>query len=522
MPATRGEEVELPRGDLAAVLFDAARDDAEFAGRRHHRRAARRTTDGVDVTFERRPPRRFDLVVGADGLHSTVRRLAFGPERGLRRPPRPATSRPCRSASGRGHPTSCMHNTPGRLRLDPPGPRCGAGRLHLPRPRPMPGFDHRDTGQHKRIVTTAYADAGWRVPELLDRLAADRGPLLRRGQRGAAPILGPRPGRAARRRGVVRVAVRRRLQLAMAGADTLAAALAADRRPRGRSPATRPHTAAWSHRNSAGSAAPPACWCRRRGSVWPRAIWALAPCPLSDNGPFDRWPSLSRSHRLAGRRSEGEASHASGGEAHRHAGSGRSLPRPARAHRDAAGPVRAADLRAARGGPRARADGPFAAARACATGRRTPDADRPRPHDPLGQRRRRPAGDRGRTAQTDHGPARWHVAVDTRVPLQPQRPGAGGGQGLDRRGGAAVHPPGLQPGDRGRVRPAVVDADRRTPGRHRAGHGRTQAPAHPPAVPLADRGGDRRTGDRRRTARDRHPHAAGLRGAATGRQRPRA
>ncbi|MEE4599624.1 monooxygenase, partial [Streptomyces sp. DSM 41524] len=26
-------------------------------------------------------PRRFDLVVGADGMHSTVRRLVFGPER---------------------------------------------------------------------------------------------------------------------------------------------------------------------------------------------------------------------------------------------------------------------------------------------------------------------------------------------------------------------------------------------------------------------------------------------------------
>ena len=35
---------------------------------------------GIHVTFERSPPRRFDLVIGADGLHSTVRRLAFGPE----------------------------------------------------------------------------------------------------------------------------------------------------------------------------------------------------------------------------------------------------------------------------------------------------------------------------------------------------------------------------------------------------------------------------------------------------------
>jgi len=34
----------------------------------------------VEVTFENADPRAFDLVVGADGLHSTVRRLVFGPE----------------------------------------------------------------------------------------------------------------------------------------------------------------------------------------------------------------------------------------------------------------------------------------------------------------------------------------------------------------------------------------------------------------------------------------------------------
>jgi 2-polyprenyl-6-methoxyphenol hydroxylase-like FAD-dependent oxidoreductase len=36
--------------------------------------------DGVTVTFEHVPPRRFDLVIGADGLHSNVRQLAFGPQ----------------------------------------------------------------------------------------------------------------------------------------------------------------------------------------------------------------------------------------------------------------------------------------------------------------------------------------------------------------------------------------------------------------------------------------------------------
>ena len=36
--------------------------------------------DGVNVSFGHAPPQRFDLVIGADGAHSTVRRLIFGPE----------------------------------------------------------------------------------------------------------------------------------------------------------------------------------------------------------------------------------------------------------------------------------------------------------------------------------------------------------------------------------------------------------------------------------------------------------
>src|SRR3989440_1101865 len=55
--------VENMRGDLARTLYDLTKDEV-----------------GVDVTFERGGSRRFDLVVGADGLHSKVRTLVFGDE----------------------------------------------------------------------------------------------------------------------------------------------------------------------------------------------------------------------------------------------------------------------------------------------------------------------------------------------------------------------------------------------------------------------------------------------------------
>ncbi len=72
-------DVEILRGDLARILYDATKEHTEYV---FGDSVTSLTEDahGVTVTFERGAPRRFDLVVGADGLHSVTRRLAFGPE----------------------------------------------------------------------------------------------------------------------------------------------------------------------------------------------------------------------------------------------------------------------------------------------------------------------------------------------------------------------------------------------------------------------------------------------------------
>ena len=70
-------DIELFRDALAALLLEAS-DGAEYlygdtiVG-------LERAEDGVAVEFQRGSPRRFDLVFGADGLHSNVRHLIFGP-----------------------------------------------------------------------------------------------------------------------------------------------------------------------------------------------------------------------------------------------------------------------------------------------------------------------------------------------------------------------------------------------------------------------------------------------------------
>ncbi|MGZ3145470.1 FAD-dependent monooxygenase [Lentzea chajnantorensis] len=71
--AASDRHVEVMRDDLSEVYYDATRADVEYV----FGDSITSITEG-DVTFEAGVPRRFDLVIGADGLHSNVRRLVFG------------------------------------------------------------------------------------------------------------------------------------------------------------------------------------------------------------------------------------------------------------------------------------------------------------------------------------------------------------------------------------------------------------------------------------------------------------
>ena len=76
---TQGRYVSLPRGELAASIFGKIEGKVEtIFGDSVNR--IEQTKNHVHVTFEHGGARDFDLVVGADGLHSRVRELVFGPE----------------------------------------------------------------------------------------------------------------------------------------------------------------------------------------------------------------------------------------------------------------------------------------------------------------------------------------------------------------------------------------------------------------------------------------------------------
>ncbi|KOV81632.1 FAD-dependent monooxygenase [Nocardia sp. NRRL S-836] len=72
-------DLEVRRGDLAEILYDTVRDDVEFLFD-NTIVAMDGHPGGVDVTFRSGLQRTYDHVIGADGLHSGVRALTFGPE----------------------------------------------------------------------------------------------------------------------------------------------------------------------------------------------------------------------------------------------------------------------------------------------------------------------------------------------------------------------------------------------------------------------------------------------------------
>ena len=161
-------EVEIPRADLALILLMAAGDRAEFlwgdtiTGLENH-------DEGVDVTFEKTSARRFDIVVGADGLHSVVRRLTFGAESGFIRHMGMYVATLRFDEPFGSEREVIIYSTPGRAVSVHPT-RGHAIAAFIFRHGQVQGMDYRDTGMHKRLVAETFSDAGWHVPELLERV----------------------------------------------------------------------------------------------------------------------------------------------------------------------------------------------------------------------------------------------------------------------------------------------------------------------------------------------------------------
>ncbi|GAA1440528.1 FAD-dependent monooxygenase [Leifsonia poae] len=171
-----GGDIEILRGDLAGILHkhSAAACDYVFGDR------ITELTDtgrGVEASFVDRASETFDLVLGADGVHSGVRRLAFGPEVEFVKPlghyyavAGATVPSDLEMVLPSGRQVGYAYNEPGRLAI--------LGGSKAPQlfvfAAKNGDYDRHDVDSQKRFLARGFEHAGWRVPELLTAaLASD-------------------------------------------------------------------------------------------------------------------------------------------------------------------------------------------------------------------------------------------------------------------------------------------------------------------------------------------------------------
>jgi 2-polyprenyl-6-methoxyphenol hydroxylase-like FAD-dependent oxidoreductase len=161
-------EIEILRGDLGQLLYEASQPGTEYLFD-DTITGLDQDESGVTVTFERAAPRRFGLVIGADGLHSAVRALAFGPESGCVRPLGAYNAwftAPADLDLGGWY---LMYNAPGgRVASARPGRMPGEIKAGLSfRSEPL-AYERRDVAAQQDILAQRLAGAGWETARLLD------------------------------------------------------------------------------------------------------------------------------------------------------------------------------------------------------------------------------------------------------------------------------------------------------------------------------------------------------------------
>lgn len=159
--AFSGGEINIPRGDLARILYDLTAGHCEYLFG-DSITALHESAGGVDVTFARAAPRAFDIVIGADGIHSNVRRLAFGPESDYV------------THLGYSYVLADLDAGDDDVLYNEPGRMVGLGGSKAPAffvfaADPLPdGRD--DVAVQKQQMMAAYEGGRWRLPELLGKI----------------------------------------------------------------------------------------------------------------------------------------------------------------------------------------------------------------------------------------------------------------------------------------------------------------------------------------------------------------
>ncbi|MCH9621666.1 MAG: hypothetical protein S4CHLAM20_10910 [Chlamydiia bacterium] len=159
------DDLEIVRGTLCKILYDKVQDvevifDDSIS-------QITQTDDGVVVQFKKGESREFDLMIGADGLHSKTRDLVFGEEENY--------------LKQLGNLYISFYSVPNYLNLDrvefefhkPPRfgilycPIDGEAKVGFAFSSDVKAKDLQSREKQQELITKLYENAGWEFPKLL-------------------------------------------------------------------------------------------------------------------------------------------------------------------------------------------------------------------------------------------------------------------------------------------------------------------------------------------------------------------
>ncbi|MCF0055564.1 FAD-dependent monooxygenase [Dyadobacter sp. CY356] len=160
------DEIEVERDLFVGIIFDKIKNDVEFIFN-DSITALIETKDDIEVTFKNGVKRSFDLVLGCDGLHSTVRRISFGHETEYTHNLGAYFSLTILNQLLIKQKTMQMYNVPDKaIMLNAYKNKtdiifCFNSEKEIP-------YDYRDKEQQRKIILEQFAGQSWRTEALLE------------------------------------------------------------------------------------------------------------------------------------------------------------------------------------------------------------------------------------------------------------------------------------------------------------------------------------------------------------------
>jgi 2-polyprenyl-6-methoxyphenol hydroxylase-like FAD-dependent oxidoreductase len=164
-------DIEIHRGDLVKIIYEAIPKDEVEIIFGNSISALVQQKNHVEVTFEKGERKSYDFVFGADGTHSIVRKLVFGPEEDFKKflGVYFAFATTNQIHAGRPGSTGIVYRELGKQAVIYQFQN-GINSILVFR-APKLDWNYRDREQPKRILKKYFdGNTNWKIPEILDTM----------------------------------------------------------------------------------------------------------------------------------------------------------------------------------------------------------------------------------------------------------------------------------------------------------------------------------------------------------------